>query len=95
MTDQPTDTGDTSTGSAPWVIRNRKATVGLVLGVAAFAGLLWAPLVLVAVAGAVVSGLGLSRAGALQGVGYAPVGRTQARWGLALSVVAGVATLLL
>ncbi len=94
MPDQPTDAGPTQPGSAPWTIRNRQATAGLVLGIAAFAGLLWSPLVVVALAGLVLSGLGLNRAGALQGVGYAPVGRTQARWGLALSVVAAVATLL-
>jgi hypothetical protein len=65
-------------------IRNTRATAGLVLGIVA---MVVDPLGVPAILGIIFSGLGLSRAGELQRVGYGPVGRTRAVWGLVLSIL--------
>lgn len=65
--------------------RNSLATAGLVLGIIA---MVVNPLTVLSVLGIVLSGIGLSRAGTLARLGYAPVGRTAATWGLVLSILA-------
>ncbi|GEM_PF-6074217 len=64
--------------------RNSLATAGLVLGIIA---MVVNPLTLLSVLGIVLSGIGLSRAGTLVRLGYPPVGRTAATWGLVLSIL--------
>lgn len=77
---------------APLVLRNPRATAGLALGIAS---LIVNPVLVTSIVGIVFSGLGLSRAARMTEVGYAPVGRTQAMWGLGLSILGLVSSLAL
>lgn len=69
----------------PAPVRNSQATAGLVLGIIA---MVVNPLTVLSILGIVFSGIGLSRAGTLVRLGYPPVGRTAATWGLVLSILA-------
>lgn len=69
---------------AATVIRNPKATAGMVLGIVS---MVINPLGIPAIVGIVLSGLGLAGAGTLQRHGYPPVGRTKATWGMVLSIL--------
>ncbi|MFI2754115.1 hypothetical protein ACGIF2_11835 [Cellulomonas sp. P22] len=77
---------------APLVLRNPRATAGLALGIAS---LIVNPVLLTSIIGIVVSALGLSRATRMTEVGYAPVGRSKAIWGLGLSILGLVSSLAL
>lgn len=69
----------------PAPVRNSQATAGLVLGIIA---MVVNPLTVLSILGIVFSGIGLSRVGTLVRLGYPPVGRTAATWGLVLSILA-------
>lgn len=77
---------------APVVLKNTRATAGLVLGVLS---LLVNSFLVVSVAAIVLCALGLVRAGQLTAAGYAPVGRTAAVAGVVLAVVGAGGTVAL
>jgi hypothetical protein len=77
---------------APVVLKNTRATAGLVLGVVS---LLVNPFLVTSIAAIVVGAQGLVRAGQLTTAGYAPVGRTQAVVGLVLAVLGAGGTVAL
>ncbi|MFS0700601.1 DUF2510 domain-containing protein [Cellulomonas sp. 179-A 4D5 NHS] len=77
---------------APVVLKNTRATAGLVLGVLS---LLVNSFLVTSIAAIVLSAQGLVRAGQLTAAGYAPVGRTAAIAGLVLAVIGAGGTVAL
>ncbi len=73
------------------VLKNTPATAGLTLGIIA---MFLDPFAIPALLGIIFSGIGLNRANTLSQHGYGPVGRTKAVWGLVLSILGMLGTLL-
>jgi len=75
----------------PVAASNAAATAGLTLGIIA---IFINTLMIVSLSAFIFSIIGIGKAGQLARSGYGPLGRTRAIWGLVLSILGGLGTLL-